>query len=214
MHVLNELILNTGIFGIVIVIFIESAFPFGFFLPGDTLLFAAGILAAKGNFTIEYAIGMIFLANFIGVNVGYLMGRRLEKSWEGRKDGRFVKRKYIERATLFYEKHGGKAIALGRFIPAVRSFVPFVAGVARMSYRRLIIFNAIGALGWVLSLTLLGYFAGGWLERHGIDVELLVLPIFLLIVVLSFSAPLIHNMHEKGFFNGIIVWFKKLRNKK
>lgn len=194
---LNDWILNLGIVGIAIVIFIESGFPFGFFLPGDTLLFAAGILAAKGNFTVEAAIIIIFFANFFGVTVGYWSGIKLIDKLDRIKDNFFFKKEYIERATVFYEKHGGKAIILGRFIPAVRSFVPIVAGIANMHYRKLIYYNAIGAGIWVIGVTLIGFFAGTWLENHGINIELLLLPIFIIVIVLTFLAPLIHSLRKK-----------------
>ena len=211
MHALNDFILNLGLIGIVIVIFIESGFPFGFFLPGDTLLFAAGIFAAKGHFTIELAIILIFLANFAGVTIGYWSGKGLGKRWLKKEDGLIFRREYVEKATQFYEKHGGKAIILGRFIPAVRSFVPIVAGVANMSYRRLMLFNVIGAALWVCSITLLGFFAGNWLEARGINVEFLVLPILLVIIVLSFAAPLAHALYDKKTRE---ILLRKLRIKK
>lgn len=211
MHALNDFILNLGLIGIVIVIFIESGFPFGFFLPGDTLLFAAGIFAAKGHFTIELAIILIFLANFAGVTIGYWSGKGLGKRWLKKEDGLIFRREYVEKATQFYEKHGGKAIILGRFIPAVRSFVPIVAGVADMPYRRLMFFNVIGAALWVCSITLLGFFAGNWLEARGINIELLVLPIFLVIIALSFAAPLVHALHDKKTRE---ILLRKLRIKK
>lgn len=196
MTALNDLILNLGLIGIVIVIFIESGFPFGFFLPGDSLLFAAGLLAAKGNFSISLAIFAIFLANFAGVTIGYLTGKSLGKRWLKKEDSLLFRHEYIEKATAFYERHGGKAIILGRFIPAVRSFVPMVAGVAGMPYKRLMIFNAIGAILWASSVTLVGYYSGAWLERHGINIEILVVPVILVIIVVSFSAPLIHALRD------------------
>lgn len=194
MSFLNELIVHFGLIGIAIVIFIESGFPFGFFLPGDSLLFAAGLLAAKGNFPIWIAIFMIFFANFTGVTIGYWTGKGLGKRWLKKEDGLIFRHEYVEKAEEFYAKHGGKAIILGRFIPAVRSFVPMVAGVANMSYRRLMFFNAIGAIIWASSVTLVGYFAGAWLERRGISIEVLILPVFIVIIVLSFAAPIAHAL--------------------
>lgn len=196
MTVLNELILHFGLIGIIIVIFIESGFPFGFFLPGDTLLFTAGLLAAKGNFPIALAIFLIFFANFAGVTIGYLTGKSLGKRWLRGEDRLLFRHEYVEKAELFYARHGGKAIVLGRFIPAVRSFVPMVAGVANMRYRTLMFYNAIGAILWACSVTLIGYFLGSWLESKGINVETLILPIFAIIILLSFAAPIAHALRN------------------
>lgn len=196
MTALNELIIHFGLIGIAIVIFIESGFPFGFFLPGDTLLFAAGLLAAKGNFSIGLAIFVIFLANFAGVTIGYWSGKSLGKRWLKGESRLLFRKEYVERAEEFYERHGGKAIILGRFIPAVRSFVPMVAGVAGMSYRKLMFYNAIGAVLWACSVTSIGYFSGAWLEAHGINIELLIAPVILVIIVISFMAPLIHALRD------------------
>lgn len=197
MHALNDIILNLGLFGIIVVVFIESAFPFGFFLPGDSLLFAAGLFAAKGQFPIEVAIIGIFLANFAGVTIGYWTGRGLGKRWLKKEDGLIFRRSYVEKATEFYERHGGKAIILGRFVPAVRSFVPMVAGVAGMTYKRLMFFNVIGAALWATSVTLIGFYSGAWLERQGINIELLVVPVVVAIIVLSFAAPFIHALSDR-----------------
>ncbi|HEU0266494.1 MAG TPA: DedA family protein [Candidatus Saccharimonadaceae bacterium] len=196
MAALNDLILNFGLIGIAIVIFIESGFPFGFFLPGDTLLFTAGLLAAKGHYSVALAIFIIFLANFAGVTIGYWTGKSLGKHWLKKEDNFIFRHEYVEKAEEFYKRHGGKAIILGRFIPAVRSFVPMVAGVANMSYRKLMFYNAIGAIIWASLVTLIGYFAGSWLEARGINVEVLILPIFIIIIVLSFAAPIIHALRD------------------
>jgi len=194
----NNLIVSLGLPGIIAVIFVESGFPFGFFLPGDTILFAAGLLAAKGHFSLTLAIIMIFIANFAGATIGYWSGKGLGKRFIKEEDGLLFRREYVEKAEAFYKKHGGKAIILGRFIPAVRSFVPIIAGVAKMPYRTLMFYNAIGALLWALSVPLIGYFAGGWLEAHGINVDTLILPIVLLVVVLSLGGPLIHALGNKA----------------
>lgn len=197
MQHLNDVILALGLPGIVAVVFIESGFPFGFFLPGDTVLFAAGLLAAKGHFSLAFAVLMIFIANFAGVTIGYWSGRGLGKRYIKRENGLLFRHEYVEKAEQFYTRHGGKAIILGRFIPAVRSFVPIVAGVANMKYRELMIYNAIGAALWALSVPVIGFYAGNWLESRGINVDTLILPIIVIIIVLSLAGPLIHALSDE-----------------
>lgn len=209
MQQLSDLILSLGLTGIVTVVFIESGFPFGFFLPGDTILFAAGLFAAKGEFPLSLAILMIFIANFAGVTIGYWSGRGLGKRYVNKESKLLFRHEYVEKAEAFYAKHGGKAIILGRFIPAVRSFVPIIAGVANMNYRELMIYNAIGAIIWATSVPLVGYFAGNWLEAHGISIELLVVPIFLVVIVLSFAGPLIHALSDRKTRAKIAQKFKR-----
>lgn len=193
----DTLIKAVGLPGIALIIFIESGFPFGFFLPGDTLLFAAGLFAAQGHFHIVLAILIIFASNFIGVTLGYMSGKVLGKRYLKEEEKETLTRNYVKKAESFYARHGGKAIILGRFVPAVRSFVPLVAGVANMNYNKLMFYNAIGAALWATSIPLLGYFAGGWLKSIGIDVDMLVLPIIGLIIVLSLLGPIVHALHDK-----------------
>lgn len=208
MHALNDIILSLGLFGIISVVFIESGFPFGFFLPGDTILFAAGLFAAQGQFPIALAITMIFIANFAGVTIGYWTGRGLGKRYVKKESKLLFRHEYVEKAENFYKKHGGKAIILGRFIPAVRSFVPVIAGVANMDYRQLMFYNAIGAFIWATSVPLVGYFSGRWLEDHGISIELLVVPVFLVVVVLSFLGPIVHALSSKDTRSKILRRFR------
>lgn len=211
MHDLNDIILSLGLPGIAVVVFIESGFPFGFFLPGDTILFAAGLLAAKGHFTLTLAITTIFIANFAGVTIGYWSGRGLGKRFLDREDRMLFRHEYVEKAERFYEKHGGKAIILGRFIPGVRSFVPIIAGVAKMKYRQLMIFNAIGAALWAGSIPATGYFAGSWLEQRGINIDTLIMPVILLVIVLSLGGPLVHALADRDTREKLL---KRLRIKK
>ncbi len=208
MQHLNDLILSLGLPGIVTVVFIESGFPFGFFLPGDTLLFAAGLLAANGHFPLSLAIVMIFIANFAGVTIGYWSGRGLGKRYVKKENRLLFRHEYVEKAEQFYAKHGGKAIILGRFIPAVRSFVPIVAGVANMRYRDLMIYNAIGAALWTISIPVIGFYAGTWLENRGINIDTLILPVVVLIIVLSLAGPLVHALSDRKTREKL---FKKLR---
>lgn len=141
------------------VIFMETGLVVTPFLPGDSLLFAAGALAAMGSFNLLFLYLLMILAAVIGDSVNYWIGDKLEKKiFDGR--SRFFKKEYLEQAEEFYARHGGKAIVFARFVPIVRTFAPFVAGISKMHYGTFISFNIIGGISWV-SLFLLGGFAFG-----------------------------------------------------
>jgi membrane-associated protein len=142
------------------VIFIETGFVVMPFLPGDSLLFAAGTFAALKALKIGWLIAGLSAAAIIGDTVNYWVGHHLGPKVFSREDARFLKKEYLERTHAFYEKHGGKTIIIARFVPIIRSFAPFVAGVGRMSYGRFLAFNVIGGVGWVVLLTGAGYFFG------------------------------------------------------
>ena len=143
-----------------IVIFIETGFVVMPFLPGDSLLFAAGTFAALKALKIGWLILGLSAAAILGDTVNYWVGRRIGPKVFRRDDSRFFKKEYLDRTHAFYEKHGGKTIVIARFVPIIRSFAPFVAGVGRMSYGRFLAFNVVGGVGWVLLLTGAGYFFG------------------------------------------------------
>ncbi|MGZ5438958.1 MAG: DedA family protein [Candidatus Aminicenantales bacterium] len=160
---LSAIILQYGIWTyaiLFVVIFIETGFVVMPFLPGDSLLFAAGTFAALKAFKIGWLLLILSVAAILGDTVNYWVGRRLGPKVFSREDARFFKKKYLDRTHAFYEKHGGKTIIIARFVPIIRSFAPFVAGVGRMSYGRFLSFNVIGGVGWVLLLTGAGYFFG------------------------------------------------------
>lgn len=149
------------------VIFCETGLVVTPFLPGDSLLFAAGTLAGAGKLSYPLLLGLIFTAAVLGDQVNYSIGRFLgHKVFE--RDYRFLKRKHLLAAQAFYEKHGGKAIIICRFVPIIRTFAPFVAGVAEMHRGRFIFFNFTGAAIWVLSLVSVGFFLGNLpiVQRH------------------------------------------------
>jgi membrane-associated protein len=146
-----------GIIGITVIVFIETGLFFGFFLPGDSLLVTAGILAGAGQINLALLILFATTAAIVGDQTGYLIGYRAGKALEER----YTKfRTHIERAHIFYEKYGAKTIVLARFVPIVRTFVPAVAGAARMNYRTFVFYNVAGGILWVFSTTLLGYGLG------------------------------------------------------
>jgi membrane-associated protein len=146
-----------GIVGITGIIFVETGLFFGFFLPGDSLLVTAGILAGAGVLNIYWLILCAAIAAVVGDQTGYVIGRRAGEALTRRYE-KF--RVHLERAHAFYENYGPKTIVLARFVPIVRTFVPAVAGAARMNYQRFVIYNIMGGVFWVLSTSLLGFVLG------------------------------------------------------
>lgn len=146
-----------GIIGITAIVFVETGLFFGFFLPGDSLLVTAGILAGAGQLNLGFLIFFATAAAIIGDQTGYLIGYRAGKALEQRYSKFSI---HLERAHVFYEKYGAKTIVLARFVPIVRTFVPAVAGAARMHYRTFVLYNMAGGILWVFSTTLLGYGLG------------------------------------------------------
>ncbi len=153
-----ELIRLVGFFGLIVIVFAETGLMVGFFLPGDSLLTTAGIFAARGDFNILWLNVTLVLAAILGDATGYWIGRRAGKALYSRPNSFFFRRKHLIQTHEFYERHGGKTIIIARFIPIVRTFAPVVAGAAEMTYREFATFNIIGALLWVPSMTLTGFF--------------------------------------------------------
>jgi membrane-associated protein len=171
-----------GTLGIFAIVFAESGLLFGFFLPGDSLLFTAGLLASQGTLNFPLIVGGCFAAAVLGDQVGYYIGRRAGPAIFRRPDSRFFKKKNVDRAKAYFELHGSKTIVLARFIPIVRTFTPVVAGVAQMDYRRFVTFNVIGGFLWAVGVTSLGYVLGSTIP----DIDKYLLPIIMLIVAVSF----------------------------
>jgi membrane-associated protein len=142
------------------VIFIETGFVVMPFLPGDSLLFAAGTFAALGALKVGWLIALLAAAAIIGDTVNYWIGHFLGPKVFSKEKARFFKKEHLDRTHAFFEKYGGKTIIIARFVPIVRSFAPLVAGIGRMSYGKFIAFNVIGGVGWVVLLTGAGYFFG------------------------------------------------------
>jgi membrane-associated protein len=143
------------------IVFAETGLLVGLFLPGDSLLFTVGVVAGAGELDIVRITLLLVIASIAGDQSGYFLGRRTGPSIFSRKDSRIFKQEYVTRTQAFYAKHGGKTLIYAKFVPVVRTFAPFMAGVGRMSYSRFVSFNVFGGLGWVLSMTLAGYFLGG-----------------------------------------------------
>jgi len=169
------------------VIFAETGLAAGFFFPGDSLLFVAGLFAAKGNLNIGLLLITLSFAGIAGDAVGYFTGWKLGKRLFSRPKSLLFRPSHLRKAHEFYEKYGSKTIIIARFIPIVRTFAPMVAGAAEMSYSRFVVYNIAGGVGWISSMLLAGYFLGQLfpaLEKH---IELVVL----VVVALSFLPPFI-----------------------
>jgi membrane-associated protein len=190
---IDKAILGGGLIAIGATVFAESGLLIGFFLPGDTLLFGAGILASQGALPLGWLMIVIIAAAIVGDNVGYSIGRRTGKRLFHKKESVLFKPEHLERAEKFYEQHGGKTIILARFVPVVRTFAPMVAGIGKMSRGRFMAFNVIGGALWGAGVTLLGYWLGSrlpWLEHY-------ITPVILGIVLISVSAATFHILKEK-----------------
>lgn len=175
------------------IVFAESGLLIGFFLPGDTLLFGAGLLASQGEIPIIPLILAIIAAAIIGDNVGYSIGRRAGHRLFKKHDSLLFKHEHIERAEKFYEKHGGKTIIIARFVPVVRTFAPMVAGIGKMPRSRFMLFNVVGGILWGAGVTLLGYWFGQRIPHLDKYIELVLLGI----IVASFGLSALHILREK-----------------
>lgn len=149
------------VYGILfLIIFCETGLVVAPFLPGDSLLFVAGALCGTGAMQIELLAPLLMLAAFSGDNTNYWIGRLIGKRLVERSNGRWLKHEHLEKTHAFYEKHGGKTILFARFLPIVRTFAPFVAGIGEMSYRFFLTFSALGSVAWIGFFTLCGLFFG------------------------------------------------------
>ena len=190
---LISLIKTAGYLGIFGIVFAESGLFIGFFLPGDSLLFTAGFLASQGFLNVWLLVILVFIGAVLGDNVGYAFGNKVGPMIFKKEDSILFHKDHLEKARIFYEKYGRKALILARFMPGIRTFAPILAGVGKMDYSTFLSFNAIGGFLWGVGLPLLGYYLGSTIP--GIDQYLL--PIILLIIFLSVLPSLIHIWREK-----------------
>lgn len=175
---------------ILLIIFTESGILIGFFLPGDSLLFALGLAASQGYLSIILLIILGSIGAILGDSVGYWFGRRIGPAIFNRPDSRFFKKENMRKAHAFYEQHGVLTIVLARFTPFVRTFAPIVAGIAGMRYRTFLTYNIIGGVGWITSVSLFGYFLGKAVPADQIDKYFIV--IVLGIILLSVIPAVLH----------------------
>lgn len=188
---LISMIQTVGYVGLFVMVFGESGF-FMFFLPGDSLLFTAGILASQGIFNIWTLLVIFVFAAVLGDSAGYWVGNKAGDWLLSQKDRLFFKKKHIEAAQTFFDKHGGKALILARFVPAVRTFVPVAAGIGKMEYKKFLSYNIIGGIIWGAGLPLLGYYLGSRID----NIEHYLLPIIALIVFISVLPALLHSRRD------------------
>jgi len=185
-----------GYVGLTVIIFAETGLLVGFFLPGDSLLVTAGLLAATTGALNVWVLGLLLTAaSIIGNTVGYAIGHTAGPRLFTREDSLFFNKKHLYRAHEFYERHGGKTVIIARFMPIVRTFVPVVAGMADMGYRRYTTFNVAGGLAWIWSMLFIGYFLGRYIPGVDEHVETVIV-----IVIFLSLLP------------GIIGWLKARRS--
>jgi membrane-associated protein len=151
------LVQTGGYIALAIIVFAETGLMIGFFLPGDSLLVTAGLFAAKGDLNIVFLNLLLITCAIVGDATGYYIGKKLGPALFRKEDSLLFKKKHLLATHEFYERHGGKTIIIARFVPIVRTFAPVVAGMAGMSYRRFAAFNVVGGIGWVFSMTMIGY---------------------------------------------------------
>jgi membrane-associated protein len=200
MEAFINFITGFGIFAILFVIYAESGLLIGFFFPGDSLLFTAGFLFQQGllpgaiPINIHVFAFLLFLAASLGQSTGYLFGKRVGRKLFDRPNTRIFRKENLVRTEAFYDKHGPIAIVLACFIPIIRTFVPIVAGISKMTYKQFLPFNLIGAFAWTYSFTYLGFYAGKVLHDMGINVEIAAI----IIILLSISPMLYHGLKDKA----------------
>jgi membrane-associated protein len=182
----TSLVKDFGYVGIFIMLFLESGIIFGFFLPGDSLLFTAGLLASQHYLNLTGLITVCIAGAILGNNAGYYTGKKLGEPLFNKKGSFWFSPKRVREAHDFFEKKGPQSLVLARFIPAVRTFVPIIAGVGKMPYRKFLIFNTLGAILWGVSLPLLGYYIG----KRVPNVDKYILPAVIVIIIIS-ALPIV-----------------------
>ena len=185
-----------GYVGLTAIIFAETGLLIGFFLPGDSLLVTAGLLAATTGVFNVYELGaLLTVASIVGNSVGYAIGRVTGQRLFTREDSLLFNKKHLYRAHDFYKRHGGATVILARFMPIVRTFVPVVAGMAQMGYREYTIYNVVGGVLWIWSMLFVGYFLGRYIPGVDRHIE----KVIVVVIVLSLLP-------------GIIGWWRAKRN--
>ncbi len=201
MESLIHAITGLGIAAVLLVVYAESGLLIGFVLPGDSLLFTAGymvnqeILRLFGHpLNIHLFVAAIALMAILGDSTGYAFGHKVGRKLFLKPNSRFFKKKYLEQAEQFYQKHGSLTIVLARFVPIVRTFAPIVAGASKMHYNTFLLFNIVGGALWAAIFTYLGYFAGAILTGAGVNIEVTAI----IIILISVAPMVIHALKQKS----------------
>lgn len=201
MESLIHAITGLGIAAVLLVVYAESGLLIGFVLPGDSLLFTAGymvnqeILRLFGQpLNIHLFVAAIALMAILGDSTGYAFGHKVGRKLFLKPNSRFFKKKYLEQAEQFYQKHGSLTIVLARFVPIVRTFAPIVAGASKMHYNTFLLFNIVGGALWAAIFTYLGYFAGAILTGAGVNIEVTAI----IIILISVAPMVIHALKQKS----------------
>ncbi len=184
---------GTMVYGILfLIIFAETGLVFAPFLPGDSLLFVAGALCGLDVLDLGLLMPVLMLAAFSGDNTNYWVGRLIGMRLFHRVKGRFLRREHLEKTHAFYERHGGKTVIVARFMPIIRTFAPFVAGIGAMRYRLFVFYSALGSIAWIGSLTLAGYFFGNIpFVKHNLTL------IILAVILVSFLPAMMGYMRHR-----------------
>ncbi len=197
-HLLDpeKLIHTGGLFLVLMIIFIENGLFFGFFLPGDTLLFTAGLLCATGKFDIPIflLISTVCIAAILGNGFGYYFGNRVGRGIYDRPESLLFKKRYLEAAEIFFNKYGGMALVLGRFLPIIRTFAPIFAGIVKFDLKKFLLYNIFGGLLWGISMTLSGYYLGIWFPSLNDNLEYVIIAI----VIITWVPVITTYLREKA----------------
>lgn len=216
MESLIHAITGLGIAAVLLVVYAESGLLIGFVLPGDSLLFTAGymvnqeILRLFGHpLNIHLFVAAIALMAILGDSTGYAFGHKVGRKLFLKPNSRFFKKKYLEQAEQFYQKHGSLTIVLARFVPIVRTFAPIVAGASKMHYNTFLLFNIVGGALWAAIFTYLGYFAGAILTKAGVNIEVAAI----IIILISVAPMVIHALKQKSTRDKLKYQFSVLLSK-
>ncbi len=190
---ITPLLQTFGLIGVCVFVFAESGLFFGFFLPGDSLLFTAGVFASAGYINVGLLFAGAFVCAVLGDSVGYFTGKKFGPKLFSRPDSFLLNKKNLDKTAVFYEKHGKKTIILARFVPVVRTFAPIMAGAGNMKYEHFLLYNVLGGFLWTGSMVLAGYFLGNSIE----NIDAYILPITGAIIIVSFVPIVIEIVRQK-----------------
>lgn len=192
-YALDDLIRWGGYAILVAIVFTETGLLIGCFLPGDSLLITAGLVAAAGGLNIWWLNVLLIVAAVVGDSVGYAIGARIGPRLFTREKSLLFNPRHVERTRVFYERHGAKTIVIARFVPIIRTFAPVVAGVGQMRYRRFVTYNVVGGVGWVVSMTWAGYLLGQAVP----DIDRHIHWVVLIVIVLSVVPIAVEILRER-----------------